>query len=151
MLSLVRARPQHCLYIGEHMRSIDRHELAICSGLSPVEAMVESYKDSPAWRWTGINGEGTPVFMFGLGTRLSCDWGTPWLLGTERLYEEWYGLLRISRGEIRKMLAFRENLTNAVWEHNHKTQRWLLWCGFSLGETVTLPNGEQMRRFWMCA
>lgn len=120
-------------YIAQHMREADRQELAAVLGdVSPADALAMAVMRSTLC-WTGIAEDRTPVSMFGVApVALLGGIGSPWLLGTDRVFESARVLIREGRQYATRMLEQFPHLVNYVDARNVASIRWLARIGFTI-------------------
>jgi hypothetical protein len=75
------------------------------------------------------------------------DAGLIWLLGSDELVRYSYVFLRQCRAWITKLHARYEILWNCVDARNEVHVRWLVWCGFTILETIE-EYGVERRPFY---
>lgn len=85
--------------------------------------------------WAFIAADGEPVAVFGVApVSLISGIGTPWLLGTERVFAFPGVLIREGRRYLQAMRNVYPSLANHVDARNVKSIRWLKHLGFTIGE-----------------
>lgn len=137
--------PDRIAYIADHLRAIERVELAVTDpDRTPLEALQTGVRAS---RWTIVAAvDGRPTAAYGVSPTLSPGLGCPWLLATDDLQQ----IVRREfvtrcRAEVRLMQQHFLGLANRVHRDNVLAIRWLRWLGFTVDETR--PDGP-MFWFW---
>jgi hypothetical protein len=104
-------------------------EVYAVSGSSALEALARGFRVSdPCFTVTLLR---EPVAMFGVAPIEGLpEFGAPWMLAAEALFEHKVQFLRESRGWIEKMRGNFSCLTNCVDARNQTHIRWLEWAGF---------------------
>lgn len=76
--------------------------------------------------------------------------GICWMLSASEFFDYPRAIARYTRPFVSRMFERYHRLTNWVDTRNHKTIRWLDWCGFAIAETVPFgPHGLPFHRFEM--
>lgn len=133
--TLVPARPTHIGPIATRMREIDRRECE-AFGRSPKEALRYSLRVSVE-AWTAIDLDGRPLAMMGVSSLgLMSSKGSPWFLGTERVFDHAISLLELGPGVIQSWLNIFGELENIVSVENVKAIRLLKRWGAQVGGDV---------------
>lgn len=133
------------------LRRADREEVEALSGRNPREALVESVEQSSS-AWTGL-ADGKLVCCFGVTPlTLIGVTGTPWLVGSDEIYNYRIHFLRRNHAYIAEMLWQFPILRNVVDARNTLSVRWLRRLGFRLGEPTPMGlHGEPFIPFEMVA
>ena len=142
----------HVQLLAPHMREADKREVWAAGHRRPFEALMYSLESSPRLAWTAVAGNDV-LAMWGVGTAgHSAGQGSPWLLGSVRLYTPRYRreLARRSKVFVKEMARQFELLVNYVDARNHESVRWIAWCGFTVFPTEPYgPDGVLFHRFEM--
>jgi len=113
------------------LREIDKREIAAVSGLPPevvVEAARLKTKDDARALYLGDE----LICIGGIAqSSLRPDWGTPWLLGSDRIDELTIRFAKVSRQWADEGLERFRVLHNFIHVENETSIRWLRWLGFS--------------------
>lgn len=142
----IRADEDLAMEIGLNLRQQDCTEVMLSHGMSPIEAVIESYLNSDICQ--GIAGDdGIPVGMTGVcGDRI-------WLLGT-------YGLTATKSHRRQLCLYGREwvdycleetgrAIGNHVYAKNTRSIRWLKHLGFTVEHAEPFgPSAALFCPFW---
>lgn len=142
--------------LGDTMRLADREELAAC-GEYDTHDVVRRCVAGAALTWSASD-DGGLLCILGVSplrpALLLEDIGTPWLLGTFRLFERGSvsahrrSLVTDSRAYIALMLARFPTLVNFVHAENKRSTRWLASLGFTLAPAAPYgPFGAPFHRF----
>jgi hypothetical protein len=133
--SIEPTRPYDLPTVALHMRDADQAEVMASSGLSPLEALELSVRNTPE-PWT-IFAEDVPIAIFGVvPVSVVMRVGLVWLLGTDDIMRYYRPFLRFSRPVIDELMKGYRELFNDVDERNTVSARWLDWCGFERAQTV---------------
>ncbi len=148
MVELADITPDLVERLAAEMRPADAQEVWLSHQHRPLEALQRSVSVSP-WCVAAVDAEG-PLAMFGVGSRLLSETGSPWMLGSVRLANYRREIARWSPDVVRHMRSGYSTLENRVLAANVASVRWLSWCGFTLEEPAPFgPFGALFRRFWM--
>lgn len=129
------------------MREADKQEVFAAGGLTPLGALMLSYRRSRL-RWTCLV-DGKPEVMFGVGiVNVINGIGAPWLLGTDVIHEYSVTFLRETYKFRPQLFGDFLLLRNFVDVRNTAAIRWLQWLGFELKNKVEF-NGHTFRMFEM--
>ena len=147
---IVNALPGHIPHIAANMRQADQKEVMASHGHSPELALQSSLNHS-VLAWTCLV-RNKPAFMWGVCPTqgvLGLE-GSPWLLGTNQIFEVRRDFLRCCPCYVDKMQAVFPKLWNYVHADNKVSQRWLKWCGFKIAQKPELygVNNELFYKFW---
>ena len=142
--------------LGDAMRLADREELAAC-GEYDTHAIVRRCVAGAALTWSASDDTGLLCILGVSPLRpalLLEDIGTPWLLGTFRLFAPGSesahrrSLMVDSRAYIALMLDRFPSLVNFVHAENKRSTRWLASLGFTLSPAAPYgPFGAPFHRF----
>lgn len=124
--------PGDVTHIAAHLRAADRDEVIATRGEgADIEAVIASAVARSVLAWAADDGE--PVAVFGLGAvSLLQGIGTPWLLGTDRLWRHPRTLIVEGRRYLSTMRTVYPHLVNYVDARNDVSIRWLKRIGFTL-------------------
>lgn len=144
-IRIVPATPAHVGRIASRMRADDVIECA-AMGHTPKQALRAGLIASTLCFTALVDGR--PEAMFGLvvGSALSGE-GTPWMLGTEAIYDHPRAMLRWGPRFLAAMLDSTPVLSNLVAIDNVRAIRFLRWLGFSLGEDRILFGSTEFVAF----
>lgn len=130
--------------IAADMRQADIDEIWASHHYTPVEALMEGWKDSYLSAIVTIEDE--PCVMLGLVIHdILSGSGVPWLLGTENVLKHKREFVRQVPAVIDMMLDICPKLTNFVHVENRASVRWLKRIGFILDDP--LPYGCENELF----
>lgn len=119
------------------LREEDAQEVYSSSLLTPKEAIASSI-DCGGYLYVIKEGR-TIIAIFGVSI-LDYETGIPWLLGSNRLHEIKYQIIKYSK-TVLKVLMYPDNikcLTNYIsTTHQPATVKWLKWLGFTMTDTDT--------------
>lgn len=133
MIEIVPARACHLRRLAEVMRQADRDEIEARSGRTPLGALMGSYRASSMCRVVLIDGK--PEVIFGVGTlNVLAGVGSPWLLGSDAVWQHRKEFMRQSRVWLRQLSARYQVLRNVVDCRNAASIRWLGWLGFRFSQ-----------------
>ena len=134
-----KSRYKDCSILAKTMRKADKREVHLLAGLSPKQALIESFNASLLERYTlTLNGE--VICMFGVGVSPHTKWSTPWLLGSEKIKTIPVTFIRESR---RYMERWQHPLLlNYVHAENTLSIAWLKALGFTFLREVTGLHGK---------
>jgi hypothetical protein len=113
--------------MASNMRSQDAAEVMASSGATPHEALTLSYEVSSEC-FTIIHEDGSIVGMFGVAD--AGHFGSPWLLGTDKLTETKRVMLPVAAKWVEDKLDQYPLLLNYVHADNTVSRRWLKSLGF---------------------
>ena len=140
-IRIVRASPGHVGRIASRMRADDVIECA-AMGHAPKRALRDGLTASTLCFTALVDGR--PEAMFGLvvGSALSGE-GTPWMLGTEAIYDHPRAMLRWGPRFVAAMLDSTSVLSNLIAVRNGRAVRMLRRWGFSMSkETIMIGDVE---------
>lgn len=146
-LELVRASPAHVGRIANRMRSADVIECR-AMGFTPKAALRMALRSSSICVTAKVGG--LPEAMFGMVviSALSGE-GSPWMLGTEAIYDHPREMLRGAPPILAAMLDSTPRLSNLVAVENARAIRFLRRLGFSFQEEVIMIAGTEFITFDM--
>ena len=115
-------------------------------GYSPKQALREGIVASSLCLTALLDGR--PEAMFGLVVRSAlAGEGTPWMLGTEAIYDHPRAMLRWGPGFVATMLDSTPVLSNLVAVDNVRAIRFLRWLGFTIREDRMMFAGTEFVTF----
>ena len=116
-----------CRDLAPRMRSQDAKEVMASSGFKPYQALTESFRVSSEC-YTIIHEDGEIVGMFGVA---DCGhFGSPWLLGSDKLPETKRVMLPVSAKWVEEKNNQYPLLLNYVHADNTVSMKWLKALGF---------------------
>ena len=144
-IRIVPASPAHVGRIACRMRADDVIECA-AMGHTPKQALREGLIASTLCFTALVDGR--PEAMVGLvvASALSGE-GTPWMLGTDAIYDHPRAMLRWGPRFVAAMLASTPVLSNLVAVDNVRAIRFLRRLGFRLAEDRILFAGTEFVAF----
>lgn len=126
-------------YLADHMREMDVRECRLTAHMGPAEALRESV-DISLWSYAALVDE-TPVCAFGLASDgILSDEAAPWMLCAEGIERHAKAVLIFAKRFIAQMQENFERLVNVVHADNRSAIRFIKWCGFELGESMTIAG-----------
>ncbi|HEY0623177.1 hypothetical protein [Sphingomonas sp.] len=132
-------------HLAANMRKQDLDEIAASSDLAPLDALTASLGAS-SHAYAVIGRGGDPVAMFGAAPHPLPGVGVVWMLGTDGITREAYGIARRTRRYFDELNASYWMLWNFIDDRNTVSMRWLRWGGFRL--LASHPeHGPQRRPF----
>lgn len=144
-MRLVAAEREHIVPLAAVMREADRIECA-AQGRGP-EAALRMALASSVWALTALV-DGEPHAMMGVSPVSVMEGrGTPWMLGSERVYDHGRDLLRHGPPIVAEMRACFESLENVVHVENHRALRFLRHFGFLISDQRETIGGLEFVRF----
>jgi len=127
-------------HVAQNMRQADRDEIFAARGQRDMHAVLGRAIMLSTHYWIGVADE-EPCAIFGVAPlSLLSGSGSPWLLGTERVYAARGALMREGRHYLHRMLAVYPHLVNYVDARNERSIRWLARLGFAIAPAA--PYGE---------
>jgi hypothetical protein len=124
------ARVSDAIELVDNLRPIDELEVSYVWGKDFYASARYSIKAS-ALAWSVRDSEGKLLMIFGVApVSGEVSVGAPWMLATVHFEGYSKALLRESRHYVNLMNSAYPFLINMALEKNHKTIRWLKWCGF---------------------
>jgi hypothetical protein len=147
MIRLVPAKPSHIGPIANRMRAQDIEECA-AFGRSPKQALRMGLRASIE-AYTALV-DGRPEAMMGLTPVNALErQGTPWMLGTEVIYQHPRAMLYLGPKVIARWRDSTRNLSNLVAVRNARAIRMLRRWGFEVGGEPTVVGGLEFVTFAM--
>ncbi|EQB10420.1 hypothetical protein [Novosphingobium lindaniclasticum] len=127
-------------YLSQNLRTCDLDEIEAMGAVSPDDALRTSVELS-SHAWVILGRDGLPVAMFGAAPHPLPGVGVVWMLGTEGITREAYGIARATRRYFDELNAAYNILWNYIDDRNAASMRWLRWGGFRLiGERQFGPH-----------
>lgn len=143
VIEIVPARASHLRRIAAVMRQADRDEVAASSGRSPLAALSYSFRMSREC-WAVVI-DGKPEVIFGVGDlNILGGVGSPWLLGSDAVWDHRREFMRQSREWLAQLFARYSVLRNVVDCRNSASIRWLGWLGFRFSQPFDLRGNPFM-------
>lgn len=141
MIDFTLATEEHARAVQQHLRDVDRREVAHMGG-APATSVEYSLSKSLI-AWTMLR-DGRPIAVFGVGPIPQRPGeGCVWLLGTPELQHAGKSLVQKGHYYVGLMLRlFPRGLHNAIDTDNKRTRRWLRALGFTEGKPFTAPSGH---------
>lgn len=139
------SRPSDISDVGDNLRSMDKLECLLHSGVSPREA-IRNGMETDYHTWTICsNNTKKPLACFGIGPVQPEHTNYIWLLCTEDLITETGREFVVASREWVKHLVNRFKLpcVNEVYSKNTTAIRWLKWCDAVIEE----PNEKDFSLF----
>lgn len=127
------------------MRPFDVLECDLVAGLAPREALMDAVERTDDALAMLIDGKVLSIFGCSEASFLGGE-GHPWMLSATGIERHGRVVLTLAPRFFAEMQAGREHLSNIVHADNRSAIRFLRWCGFEFGETVTV-KGEPFIRF----
>jgi hypothetical protein len=147
LIELVSASPVHVGPIATRMRHADRIECA-AMGHSPKQALRAGILSSSICLTATVDGR--PEAMLGLVvTNALCGRGSPWMLGTEAIYDHPREMIRWGPGLVAAMADSTRELSNLVSADNLRAIRMLRRWGFDIGTETIVLRGTEFLAFSM--
>ena len=141
------ASPAHVGRIANRMREADIVECR-AMGYSPKQALREGLVASSLCLTALLDGR--PEAMFGLVVKSAlAGEGTPWMLGTEAIYDHPRAMLRWGPGFVAAMLDSTPALSNLVAARNGRAIRMLRRWGFGISPDAILIGDVEFLLFRM--
>jgi len=138
---VVETNVDHIVDLCGNLRKTDYEDLAMYTGQSADEALVEGYKYSKLC-WTVLHKK-EPICIFGVADQYNGN-GCVWLLGTDKMKDARISIIRESKFYVRKMLAPYKRIENWVYHKNELSIKWLKWCGFTIEEAKIAGVGKAL-------
>lgn len=135
--------------IGENLRQGDREEVQATSQLSPVDALIASYRIS-SHAYMIFSSDMEPIAAFGAAPHGLPGVGVVWMLGTDGIEREAFGIARRTRQYFNELNDAYFMLWNYIDARNETSLRWLKWGGFKLLEEHP-EHGPERRKFYTFA
>lgn len=138
-------------YIADNLRQADREELEACYGSSTdddIFVILSASFHTSAECWVWEDAYGIPLAVFGIVPSEEYeDAGIIWLLGTERMFDNFKTQLREARRYVKDALERYSSLYNHVHDVNVGSKKFLKACGFEFDEPA--PFGKESQLFRM--
>ena len=132
--------------IANRMRHHDRVEVG-AFGHTPREALRAGLIAGNAWT---VLVDGRPEAMFGLVVTSAIEGrGTPWMLGTEAIYQHPREMIRLAPDVMREAFDSCRRFDNLVSAENGPAIRLLRRWGFVVEADVVTIGGVAFLPFWM--
>jgi hypothetical protein len=151
VLARREATPGMAFDLGGRLRQADVEEIKAACGLGGQEVLVQAVlksRQADAWlvneRLVAMSGVSRSLTQAGVGI--------VWMLASAEadLFPKY--LLRGQRDYVQELLQGHDMLFNFVDNRNIKSQRWLKWLGFHLGDPVPFGVAQlPFRPFWINA
>lgn len=116
-----------CREMAPFMREQDAKEVMASNELNPLRSLQASFKASRECN-TIIHEDGSIVGMFGVAD--SIVFGSPWLLGTDKLIDTRSEFIPQAREWVERINETYPLLVNYVHADNEVSKRWLKSLGF---------------------
>lgn len=147
MVRLVPAKLSHVGLIANRMRAADIEEVA-AFGRTPKQALRMGLRASVQVYTALIDGR--PEAMMGLTPVSALEReGTPWMLGTETIYENARAMLYLGPKVVSRWRDSTRNLSNLVARKNARAIRMLRRWGFEIGDEPVVVGGVEFVTFRM--
>lgn len=130
--------------LAQNIRPIDKKEIELISGHTPLEALKQGFECSYYCRTILYKGRVIGIFGAAKVCILSLN-AQIWLLGATDFFTIRRDLLLKSKFYIKKMMKNVIELENYVWIGNKASLRWLKWCGFEFD--TPMPYGKSKALF----
>lgn len=122
-------------YVAAHMCDIDKREVRLSSGKSPLDALMHAHRLSEGATVT-VYRDAIPCALYGVGCgNLLSTSGTIWMLGTDELCKCRRELVVDTSKVFVRMFEIYDILENYTLAENKRTLRWLRHLGFTVGDT----------------
>lgn len=131
--------------ISVHIRQSDVDEVFAATGRDIMDELVDSYKTSTVC-WIAHESDEL-IAVLGVSPTDHPQYGIPWMLATDKLYENKKSLVRLSREIVSIMHTLYPILTNFVDERNTDSINYLKWLGFEFPQRLD-QYGYEGRPFW---
>lgn len=118
-------------YLSKNLRKSDVEEIEASSGMNPEDALKESIAASTHC-WLVFDRESNPAAIFGAAPYPLQGVGVVWMVGTDKVQTEAFGIARRTRPYVELMLQDYPMLWNYIDARNTVSKRWLKWAGFRL-------------------
>lgn len=125
------------LYVSQHLREVDRREIAAGSRREPLDAILHSAACSDEG-FEARTLAGVPLAVGGVGL-ISPLRGSPWMLATDDLQRHPLSMMRLSRAWVADIRRRYAQLFNFVHAENAVSIHWLRRLGFEILPAV--PHG----------
>lgn len=146
---IIKATQTHIDKMKGNLRESDKQQLWASTRMGPDEGLQRAF-DISKFCWVGVLNN-KPILCFGVSAfSLLSSKGSPWLLATDDIKKAKVKFIKGCRKCVRKMLSFFDRLENTVDVRNEVSIRWLKWCGFTIGESISYgPNRLMFYKFWL--
>ncbi len=144
-VAIVPASPAHIGAIANRMRVADRIECA-AMGHTPKHALRLGVRGSSLCFTAMVDGVAQAMFGLVVTSALSGQ-GTPWMLGSDAIYDHPRAMLRLGRRFIAAVADSTPHLSNLVAADNPRAIRYLQALGFIVEEQQIVHNGVAFRVF----
>lgn len=145
MLYTRLAETGDALQMFPNLRDADRAELKASGGRDSPEALADSVTSST--RCFAILDETGVIALFGY-TEETPTLARVWMLATPQIEQHSRRFIRECRKWVDWMNTKYSTLYNFYYEPNTLHQRWLVWCGFTIGSRHNIgTSGEPFRIF----
>lgn len=134
-------------HVAANLRQADRDELIASSGpdMDPVDILAKGVMNATQV-WTATTRDHEPCLIFGVNPIcLLSGLGSPWALGTDRVFEYPGALVQSGRRYIATMAQHHPHLVNYVDARNTRSIRWLRRMGFTIHPAK--PHGPMRMPF----
>ena len=133
--------------LGPILRTADRLEIQAYVGRDATETLRDGIVSSdPCWAVTDEHD--APMALFGVvPDRDASRSGMIWLLGSDRLADHQFEVLRLSRHWIARLHERYDHFWNYIDVRNDVHVQWVRWCGFRFVQLVE-HHGVEQRPFW---
>lgn len=135
--------------IADNLRQGDLDEVRATSELPPRDALHLSYELS-SHAYVIFSSQREPIAAFGAGAFALPGVGVVWMLGTDGIRKEAFGIARRTRKYFDELNAAYFMLWNFIDARNETSLRWLKWGGFELLEEHP-SHGPERRLFYTFA
>ena len=127
---IVKASPDHILYVCQHLREDDRREILLSRWNDDLSELAESFCIAPGSRFAVLR-EGIPVCAFGVAPALP-GVGQAWLIGTDEIGSCGVEVAHACKTVVRTLLDGYMHRIQAYSAGFHaQAHRWLELLGFS--------------------
>lgn len=142
-IEFVPASVAHVGRLANRLRAMDVLELEAL-GTTPKQGLRVAVLGSTLAMTALV--DGSPHAMFGVSP-VAAWVGSPWFLGSDKVYEEARLLLNFGRIMVREFHRHFPTLENVVYNENMSAIRLLKRWGFDVGEELEMIGGKPFRRF----
>lgn len=126
--------------MAPRMRESDKQEVEASHGHTPYEALVHSFRVSPACFTVVYKNEVVAMFGVTADKRMN-GLASIWFLSTDDIVKMKKTWLKLSKSTIQSMLITFPILYNFVQVGNEASIKWLKWLGAEFGDPS--PYGKQ--------
>lgn len=149
MIEFVAPTDELVKSIADDMRQADIDEVWASDHLSPIDALMNSWRMSECTTVATCKGEALVMFGLVKPTLLS-DTGVIWMLGANKSLKYRREFLLKTPLVLDEMMTICPKLCNMVHSKHHESIRWLKWLGFTIEEPeVHGPENELFHRFYI--